>query len=191
MPDKKQRGKLLQSNCCAMCGKSKDKTKTLCESCLVYKRDWSRQKRDERFKNGLCTYCGKKPSKTDRRRCQDCHDKLAPKSLIKRKKYNSRNLLLKKHRKQRVMDYYGGKCLCCGETGLLFLAIDHIDGNGAEHRRQIAPNHKCRGPFGDLFYRWLEKNNYPSGFQTLCHNCNIAKSWNGGICPHKQANDCV
>ena len=33
-------------------------------------------------------------------------------------------------------------------------------------------------------YRWLEKNGFPSGFQTLCHNCNWAKSRGG--CPHQR-----
>ncbi len=33
---------------------------------------------------------------------------------------------------------------------------------------------------------WLKANNFPPGFQTLCHNCNIGKHRNKGICPHKQ-----
>lgn len=191
MPDKEQRKKLLRNNRCAMCSKNKNNEKTLCESCLIYKRNWSKQKRTERFDNGLCTYCGKKPLRPNGRTCQDCYNKLAPKSKIKNKEYDLRLLLLKKHRKQRTMDYYGGKCVCCGEAGLVFLTVDHIDGNGAKHRKQIAPNHKGRGLCGDLFYRWLEKNNYPSGFQTLCYNCNIGKHRNGGVCPHQQIDNCV
>lgn len=58
-----------------------------------------------------------------------------------------------------------------------FLTIDHIDGNGAEHRRTLK-----RG--GITFYRWLINNGFPSGFQTLCYNCNCAKG-QYGTCPHQ------
>ena len=184
---KELRNKLLEDNLCAICGKKRDNEKILCESCLIYKRNWNKQKRTERFNNGLCTYCGKNPFRPNKRTCQDYYNKLSPKSIIKNRKYNLRNLLSKKHRKQRVMDYYGGRCACCGESGLSFLTIDHIAENGAEHRKQIAPNHQGKGLSGDLFYRWLEKNNYPDGFQTLCYNCNIGKHRNGGICPHQQS----
>lgn len=35
------------------------------------------------------------------------------------------------------------------------------------------------------FYQWLEDNDYPPGFQTLCHNCNHAKHVLG-VCPHRE-----
>jgi len=185
MPSKKQRKKILENDCCTMCGKKKNNTNTLCESCLAYKRNWNRQKRATWRKNGLCTYCGKNPARPQWKTCQDCHDKLAPKAVIKNREYNFRCLSLKQQRKQRVMNHYGGRCLCCGESCLDFLTIDHIQENGAEHRRRIAPNHRGKGPGGDLFYRWLENNNYPVGFQVLCYNCNIGKHRNDGICPHQ------
>lgn len=31
---------------------------------------------------------------------------------------------------------------------------------------------------------WLRRNNYPNGFQVLCHNCNMAKGFYGK-CPHQ------
>lgn len=72
---------------------------------------------------------------------------------------------------------YGNKCAFCGETEIQFLSIDHIWGNGTQHRKEI-------GVGGDTFYRWLKKNNYPPEFQVLCHNCNMAKGLYG-VCPHK------
>lgn len=89
--------------------------------------------------------------------------------------------------KRQVMDAYGGHCACCGETELVFLTIDHIDDNGAEHRRQMAAE---RGngwrQAGARTYRWLRDNNFPEGFQVLCANCNCGKQWNRGVCPHAQ-----
>jgi len=76
---------------------------------------------------------------------------------------------------------YGGyKCACCGETNSGFLSIDHIDGGGNAHRRAI--NKKS----GIGFLYWLNKHDYPSGFQVLCYNCNLGRAFaGGGICPHK------
>jgi hypothetical protein len=74
--------------------------------------------------------------------------------------------------------HYGGnhpKCVCCGEDNIEFLTIDHINGNGAEHRRSVGS--------GANFYFWLKKNNYPEGFQVLCYNCNCALG-HYGYCPH-------
>ena len=71
---------------------------------------------------------------------------------------------------------YGGKCACCGETTTDFLCIDHINDDGGAHRRQIGR--------GNIFH-WLQKNEYPDGFQVLCWNCNAAKAMRGG-CPHKK-----
>jgi len=72
---------------------------------------------------------------------------------------------------------YGGRCACCGESELLFLTIDHVNGGGTKHRETIGSN----------IYSWLRRNNYPKeGYQVLCMNCNWGRSQNGGTCPHMQ-----
>jgi len=82
-----------------------------------------------------------------------------------------------RNRKYRelVFNHYGNKCEYCGESNWEFLTIDHIGGGGSKHRKEI-------GAQG--FYRWLVKNNYPSGLRTLCFNCNTSRGW-FGYCPHK------
>lgn len=70
-----------------------------------------------------------------------------------------------KERKQ-VFDYYGYVCANCGETTNEFLTIDHINGGGCNHIKNIIHGH---------FYKWLIKNNFPNDFQTLCYNCNCSK----------------
>lgn len=75
---------------------------------------------------------------------------------------------------------YGGyKCQCCNETEPMFLSIDHINNDGAEERK----SGKYNGS-GSAFYLWLCKNNFPSGYQVLCMNCQVGKHKNGGVCPH-------
>ena len=115
---------------------------------------------------------------------------LDPEKFIKRAKVYHQTLMEKDpersravkrnyNRRQRLiaLQKYGGtppKCACCKESEIKFLAIDHINNDGAEHRRKCKMN----------LHIWLKKHNYPKGFQILCHNCNMAKgSW--GICPHK------
>lgn len=87
------------------------------------------------------------------------------------------NRIHKQQIKQEIFAYYGNKCACCGETHIEFLCIDHINGGGMEHRRQI----KVNG--GTEFYAWLKRHNFPMGFRVLCHNCNAAISA-FGYCPH-------
>ena len=77
-----------------------------------------------------------------------------------------------------VLMHYGGipqKCSCCGESEVKFLTIDHVNNDGAKHRKEIVGN----------LTQWLLKNGLPEGFQILCYNCNCAKGF-FGTCPHKQ-----
>lgn len=75
--------------------------------------------------------------------------------------------------REKVFNHYGYKCICCGERESIFLSIDHVNGKGTMHRKQT----------GNILYVWLRLNNYPEGFQVLCHNCNWAKAH--GDCPHQ------
>lgn len=80
-------------------------------------------------------------------------------------------------KRQRLLciEHYGGKCDCCGEKRYEFLAIDHINGGGGKHRKQI----------GNHTVAWLVRNNFPDGFRILCHNCNQSLG-HYGYCPHKK-----
>ena len=76
----------------------------------------------------------------------------------------------------QVIEHYGGKCACCGETEINFLALDHINGGGSQHRKSLKQK---------SLYRWVVNNKYPKDLQILCHNCNMAKGLYGE-CPHKR-----
>lgn len=93
----------------------------------------------------------------------------------------ARELSKKSYHKRRyeALCAYGGtppKCKCCGEKSIEFLSFDHINGGGLKHLKEIGR--------GNLLL-WIRKNNYPKGFQILCHNCNFSKG-HYGYCPHKQ-----
>lgn len=97
----------------------------------------------------------------------------------KRKKYNEKWV---QSRRLKCLIHYSGnppKCACCGESHIEFLTIDHIHGGGRKDRIHFG--------VGSNFYKWLIDNNFPSGFQVLCYNCNCSKG-HYGYCPHKKEN---
>ena len=79
-------------------------------------------------------------------------------------------------RRRTVLAHYGGACECCGENQPVFLTIDHIEGNGNAHRREVGKT--------DMWL-WLLKEGFPEGFRILCYNCNAGRYRNGGTCPHE------
>lgn len=103
--------------------------------------------------------------------------------LVNNKRYYDKNRDIIKRRtkawllniRKEVLNFYGNKCQCCGENRIEFLSIDHINGGGTKHRKEISHAN---------IYVWLKRNKFPEGFQILCHNCNMSKAYYG-YCPHR------
>ncbi len=168
----------LENGLCSICGQNPLCNKTECCSCREKRR--TRQKASyqtsysgikihdfkERIIHGLCYRCGKIPPEPTKKSCTFCLQKI---------KVREQEL------KDIVYTKYGGyHCACCGEETKQFLTLDHVENNGAVHRKQL----KSRAP--KMLYRWIIKNNFPTSFQVLCYNCNCGKARNNGVCPHKQ-----
>lgn len=83
--------------------------------------------------------------------------------------------------KKIVMEHYGNKCSCCGETNFWFLALDHKNNDGYK----LGRSRKVMR-FSTLVIRSKE-HGYPKSLQILCYNCNQGKNnpINKYICPHK------
>ena len=109
-----------------------------------------------------------KPSK----QCDECR-------IFRATRYKKFDRPRQQKLKQEAINAYGGVCGCCKESEPIFLTVDHIDNDGAKHRKEIG-----RGNYG--IYKWLKDNNYPSNFRILCFNCNSGRDINGGVCPHEQ-----
>ncbi len=135
-----------------------------------------KRKRDEHRRNGICTRCvrpvvpGLKLCKVHRKYAKDQHAKTDKRKIQQWAKTSADRL------RDDAFDHYGKQCVCCGEDHREFLTIDHVNGNGAEHRRVGVMG-------GTAIYRWLRKNKFPEGFRTLCSNCNLAMGIYGQ-CPH-------
>lgn len=88
--------------------------------------------------------------------------------------------------KRQAMDRYGEVCYCCSEAALPFLSLDHVNRDGAEHRRRLAAS-GMKQTTGEHFYRYLRRNEWPNDppLRVACHNCNTATA-GGGACPHQK-----
>ena len=84
-----------------------------------------------------------------------------------RARKHQRGKELDQEKRLEVLAHYSGgtlKCATCSITDIDVLSLDHINGGGGQHRR-IHSN----------FDRWIIRENFPSGFQVLCRNCNWKK----------------
>lgn len=72
-----------------------------------------------------------------------------------------------------VLAHYGTICACPGCGATENLTLDHVQGNGREHRIELFG--RPANVSSDAMYRWLVANGFPAGFQTLCDPCNKSK----------------
>lgn len=161
----------------------KRKTHNICRVCLVDKL------RDEFAKAGgrTCKKCKNLVSQVRGNRI-NIETGLTPYQVNSRSptKKAQRKAYRVKLRQDVFMHYSNGtmQCECCGESEDVFLSLDHIIPVG----RSITGFDSFGRPRGgSKLYCWLRMNEYPEGFRILCHNCNLGRQINGGICPHVEA----
>ncbi len=159
----------------------------ICRKCGIELNDENRYLSTKKSHSKICKICDNKKSlesyylhKEKRRKQQNEYNKIY--YSINRKQCLEDGKSRQQKRRQIILNHYSNntiQCACCGEKEIKFLSIDHINNDGAAHKKEI-------GGFGYL-YTWIIKNNFPEDFQVLCMNCNFGKRMNGGICPHKEA----
>jgi hypothetical protein len=150
----------MRATNCKTCGVVIDNPygcRKYCEECARISHNKSKKEcRENKKLAGLCVDC-KNKTEDGAVRCEACL-----------KKSKDRDAALK----LEVINKYGGcqcACLGCREIDIDCLQINHIDGNGNKHRKEI--NKKS----GMDFYAWLKKNNFPPGYNVLCAICNFVR----------------
>ena len=147
----------------------------VCPSCKQDKQHYGR---------GLCRRCYQKLIADPLYR-QRHKDKIA---VIQKRYYERHREKMMQQSKARrdkyraeMIEAYGGKCVCCGETEPAFLTVDHIHNDGSEHRKR-----KRGAGSGFSLALELKKQGWPKDrYQLLCMNCNMAKGMLG-VCPHQR-----
>lgn len=154
---------------CKKCGKEKPLTS------FSIKRHYRLQNGEERTKRGsICRQCIKIAASVAGR-CVECNTLVVPgqrRCEIHRQRMAAYAMQRYKKARQLVLTHYGQNCYYCGESLEFFLTIDHILDDGKKHREVVR---------GSYLYFWLIKQDFPSGFQTLCYNCNGAKAKMGEL----------
>jgi predicted restriction endonuclease len=106
---------------------------------------------------GICPECNLRKVRKGKTSCEVCGRRMSRHACATHAAH-----------RDAVLAHYGHKCATpgCVEVTKEFLHVDHIDGGGNAHLKEIG--------FGKIF-RWLIKNNFPPGFQILCVDCNVEK----------------
>lgn len=138
-----------------------------CPICELHRRlDEFYIKRGKNYPQGYCIPCTKQKRKED--------------YVENREQIREREKLSRQRERLAMIEAYGGKCECCGESHHEFLTLDHIGGGGNEHRRQLG------GTSGVL--REIASQGYPRDkYRLLCYNCNCSIGARG-YCPHSRLN---
>jgi hypothetical protein len=141
-------------------------------------------------KSQPCRKCGTiKTLRTSRGRLNGDADGKTMYRLACAKCQNAKKTSAQRERRKRVIDAYGAKCACCGESNREFLSIDHVGGWATEHKKMLGIDVK-RNAVGGMskatqkIYKDIERRGFPSDiFRLLCMNCNWALGIHG-YCPH-------
>ena len=128
----------------------------------------------ERARNtsSKCSTCSYGTAVLGMRTCQKCRTKNKTKKMSTSTK--ERLAQRRKDLLERVITAYGHRCVCCGEHSSVFLTLDHVMGDGAEHKRE----RRRLGESANL-YEWAEIHYFPDNLQLLCWNCNCARFYRG------------
>ena len=164
-----RRVRTLKNIDCQRCGKETvcaSNSQKYCKECSnLLKAEWSR--------SGGKRYYIKNREKLREKRHKRYLENTAKENESAKRRYDTLRTAAFIH----YSPTYPPSCACCGETIEQFLTLEHTNGGGTQHRKEMGQN----------TYGWLKTNRYPDdiGLIVLCFNCNTGKYRNGGVCPHQ------
>lgn len=134
----------------------------------------NKTRRNNRKAQNLCVHCGKNPPDLGMISCINCNAKRNNQQKNWSKNNKDRTKLYYRRIKKKVLDKYGEKCNCCGESNFMFLTIDHINNDGNIDRFNSSVS-----SIG--FYSKLLRENIREDLQVLCFNCNLRQKYKSEV----------
>lgn len=148
---------------CRACGRDSG-GEALCPKHKAKAVEYHQKQYADRRAAGQCAVC-EESAQPGHAFCTDC---LSRKNAVARVRWS--------RLREAAIDAYGGPtCVGCGEDDATILELDHVDGGGNSHRREIGQSN---------IYLWLKQHDYPDGYRVLCPNCN-KKAHKGALPLHE------
>lgn len=99
-----------------------------------------------------------------------------------RDKYNASKARYRLKIKVEIMSLYADPVACsiCGFDQVDGLVLDHINNDGAAHRKEANLSSRSSSRSGTRIYEYIRKNGKIDGLQVLCANCNTIKQLRWG-----------
>jgi hypothetical protein len=95
-----------------------------------------------------------------------------------RERYNQAKSEYRFKIKVAAINYYSKGAMCCAICGfsndLDALCLDHINDDGAAHRKELGISNRS-AVSGTTIYERLKAQGWMEGLQVLCANCNMVK----------------
>ncbi len=103
--------------------------------------------------------------------CRECQPIVSARTQLERKR-----VVLTAYSTSQIWP----QCICCGETYLGHLCIQHVNGDGA-----AAPSENCNADSYTHLAALLRRGIKKDGLVTMCMNCNLALGTRPGVrCPN-------
>ena len=175
---KESQKKYYQKNRLKLIEKSRDHYFKNHERSLAIRREWYQKNRDRELERRKEYHENHREEMNEKSR--KYYQKNKEEIKIKNKKYRDENSVWINHKKRivakkvrlenkiKIINHYSkGKNCCekCRIKDIDVLTVDHLEGKGNQLRRGKHKN----------LYAWIVRNDFPSGFQILCFNCNWKK----------------
>jgi hypothetical protein len=152
--------KYKEAGTCIRCGAERANGKSRCERCHELHLGYQHKAKAKHKADGLCHSCGKEPRVEGRVNCDACAITAGEREAQRYKAM-----------REKVLIMYGRACNCCGSGVEKYLQLDHINNDGAEHRKEVLSVER-----GGSFWAWASRNYHPEILQLLCANCHQAKT---------------
>lgn len=159
---RRRKERLKRLGLCINCAARPAGRRNLCTRCLDLANAACRALYRKRKASSLCPKC-RLPLPSNKSQCAKCLQRQIDRARLRRKET-----------KLFVVGWFGGKCGDCAETDIRTLSLDHVDNDGAAHRRLL--NGTIR------VWKHVEKEIKALGkpshnLQLLCLNCHAKKTW--------------